>query len=121
MGELLVVRSKIKEVAKGMNVSSSFAEALSDFTASLLKDAEARTQENKRSTVMGKDVAFSFVAPKKAADTLVVRSKVKETIKSCNMASDLPETLDRVLTYVIAKACERSKENKRSTIQPRDL
>ena len=121
MGDMLVVRSKIKEVAKGMNVSSSFAEALSGFTASLIKDAEARTQENKRSTVMGKDVAFAFVAPKKAPDSLVVRSKVKEAIKSCNMAGDLAETLDRVLLYVIQRACERAKENKRSTIQPRDL
>ena len=79
---MLVVKSKIKEVAKDMNVAGTFAEALSDLAATLIRDAEARTEANKRSTVMGKDLALCFITNKKMPkEMLVVRSKVKETIK----------------------------------------
>ena len=56
MGELLVVRSKIKDVAKGMNVAGNFAEALSDNVESLIKDAMRRAKENKRSTIQPRDL-----------------------------------------------------------------
>ncbi len=121
MSELLVVRSKVKESAKGMHVSSDFADALSRTLANLVRDAEARAQENKRSTVMSKDLAYNFVAAKKVADMLVVRSKVKETIKKCNVAGDFADALNRVAALLLAEACRRAKDNKRSTIQARDL
>ena len=56
MGELLVVRSKIKDVAKGMNVSGDFAEALSEKCESLVKEAMRRSKENKRSTIQPRDL-----------------------------------------------------------------
>lgn len=119
---MLVVKSKIKEVAKDMNVAGTFAEALSDLAATLIRDAEARTEANKRSTVMGKDLALCFITNKKMPkEMLVVRSKVKETIKNCNMGGDLPEHLNLVLCHLVQRACERARENKRSTIQPKDL
>ena len=56
MSELLVVRSKIKDVAKGMNVSGDFAEALSDKVAGLIKDAAQRAKDNGRATVKARDL-----------------------------------------------------------------
>lgn len=56
MTELLVVRSKIKDVAKDMNVSGNFADALSVKTEQLVKDAIRRAQENKRRTIMAHDL-----------------------------------------------------------------
>ena len=56
MGELLVVRSKIKEVAKGMNVAGDFADALSDKVEMLIKEAMRRSKENKRSTIQPRDL-----------------------------------------------------------------
>jgi len=121
MGELLVVRSKVKEVAKGCNVASDFAEALNDVLVGLLNEAETRCQENKRSTVMPKDVPLYFLAGKKAKEMLIVKSKVKENVKDCNCSSELGDALNMVATYLVNKACERCGNNKRSTIQPRDL
>lgn len=56
MGELLVVRSKIKEVAKGVNVSGDFAEALSDKVEDLIKEAVERAKANKRGTIKPRDL-----------------------------------------------------------------
>ena len=56
MAELVVVRSKIKEVAKGMNVSGDFAEALSEKVEELIKDAVERAKENKRGTIKPRDL-----------------------------------------------------------------
>ena len=121
MAELLVVRSKIKTVAKNFNVSSDFADALSAKMATCIKDACARTLDNNRRTVMKKDIPHFFTAPKKAKEMLVVRSKVKDHVKNCNVAGDFHEGLNAVATMCVNKACERAKANKRSTIQPRDL
>ena len=56
MTELLVVRSKIKDVAKDMNVAGDFADALSVKVEQLIKDAIKRAQENKRRTIMAHDI-----------------------------------------------------------------
>ncbi len=56
MAELLVVRSKIKDAAKNMNVSGDFAEALSARVADLIKDACKRASENGRKTVQSRDL-----------------------------------------------------------------
>ena len=56
MTELLVVRSKIKDVAKDMNVAGDFADALSVKVEQLIKDAIKRAQENKRRTIMAHDL-----------------------------------------------------------------
>ena len=56
MAELLVVRSKIKEAAKGMNVGGDFAEALSNKCGELIRDASRRAKENGRSTLKARDL-----------------------------------------------------------------
>ena len=56
MSELLVVRSKIKDVAKDMNVSGDFADALSIKVEELIKEACRRATENKRSTIQPRDL-----------------------------------------------------------------
>lgn len=118
---MLIVKSKIKSVAKGCNVASNFAEALHEVLCGYLKDAEQRCQDNKRSTVMPKDIPCNYLAPKKCKEMIVVKSKIKENIKKCNVSSELVTSLNKVATHLVNKACERCKANKRSTIQPRDL
>ena len=56
MAELLVVRSKIKDLAKGMNVAGDFAETLSKKVEDLIKDAAKRADANGRKTVQSKDL-----------------------------------------------------------------
>jgi len=55
------------------------------------------------------------------ADMVVVRSKIKELAEGMNVSSDFASSLNEEVVSLIKKACERSKANKRSTIQPRDL
>ncbi|MCD4666868.1 DUF1931 domain-containing protein [archaeon] len=56
MAELLVVRSKLKDYAKGMNVSGDFADALSKKVEMLIKDACERAKANGRRTVQARDI-----------------------------------------------------------------
>ncbi|TET38804.1 MAG: hypothetical protein E3J72_02290 [Planctomycetota bacterium] len=60
--------------------------------------------------------------PKKR-DVLVVSSKVKKYIKSKRMKSSgsLAEALSDELYGLIDRAMKRTKENRRGTVQPRDL
>lgn len=57
-GEVLVVASKVRNYLKGKGVkmSGDLIGALNDKVKSLLDDASARTQANKRSTVKPQDV-----------------------------------------------------------------
>ena len=56
MKDSFVVRSKIKEYIKDMNVSGDFSEALSKKCEQLIKDAIERAKANHRRTVQGKDI-----------------------------------------------------------------
>ncbi|MDO8556322.1 MAG: DUF1931 domain-containing protein [Nanoarchaeota archaeon] len=56
MADLLVVRSKIKDVAKNMNVAGDFAEELSKRVEVLIKDAARRAKDNGRATVKARDL-----------------------------------------------------------------
>ena len=56
MAELIVVRSKIKDYEKGMNVSGDVAEALSKKVEQILSEAIERAKANKRRTVMKQDI-----------------------------------------------------------------
>ena len=56
MAENLVVKAKIKEVAKGFNVAGDLAEALNVKVHDLVKTACARAEGNNRKTVMAKDL-----------------------------------------------------------------
>ncbi len=52
----LVIKSKIKEAVKGMNVSSSVADALNKRVEQILKEAADRAKANNRKTVMSQDI-----------------------------------------------------------------
>ena len=52
---------------------------------------------------------------------VVVRSKIKELAEGMNVAGDFAEALNEEVVTLIKKACERARNNKRSTVQPRDL
>ena len=121
MSDMLIVKSKVKDVAKGMNVAGDFAEGLNKVAVSLIKDACSRAKENKRATIMGKDLSYSFIVPKKAEDMIVVKSKVKEYATDCNVSHEFADKLNLVLNYHVKEACRRAQENKRATIQQRDL
>lgn len=56
MTDLLVVKAKIKDAAKGCNVAGDFAEALDKKMRQLVADACARAEANNRKTVMAKDL-----------------------------------------------------------------
>lgn len=56
MGDSLVVRSKIKEYAKDMNVSGDFADALSKEVEHIITRAIERAKANKRSTIQPRDL-----------------------------------------------------------------
>jgi histone H3/H4 len=52
---------------------------------------------------------------------LVVKSKIKEYIKDCNVAGDFADALNKEVEALISKAEERCKSNGRKTVQARDL
>ncbi|MBI3033129.1 DUF1931 domain-containing protein [Candidatus Woesearchaeota archaeon] len=52
----VIVKAKIKDVAKGFNVSGDFADTLSNKVEQLIKDACSRAEANGRKTVMAKDL-----------------------------------------------------------------
>jgi histone H3/H4 len=56
MTDSLVVRSKLKEYIKDMNVSGDFSEALSKKCEQLIKDAIERAKANGRRTVQSRDL-----------------------------------------------------------------
>jgi len=61
MGDLLVVQSKVKEVAKkvggkDLRFSGDAVQALSDRVGSLLKEAASRAKANGRKTVKPQDI-----------------------------------------------------------------
>ncbi len=57
---MLIVRSKIKEVARDFNVASDFPDALNKVTEMLVKEACLRARENQRRTIMAKDLSLLF-------------------------------------------------------------
>jgi histone H3/H4 len=54
--DMIVVKAKIKELAKGYNVAGDFADALNEKTRDLVKDAIKRAEANNRKTIMAKDL-----------------------------------------------------------------
>ena len=56
MADLVVVKAKMKDLAKGCNVSGDFAEALDGKVRTLVADAVKRAEGNNRRTVMAKDL-----------------------------------------------------------------
>jgi len=62
-----------------------------------------------------------------AKETLVVKSRLKEVVlkygknKVRNMSEDFAKRLSEEVESLIAKAVKRAEENKRATVQSRDL
>ena len=52
---------------------------------------------------------------------LVVKSAVKHSLKSHNVASNFVEALDKEVKVLIDKAAKRASANGRKTVQARDL
>jgi histone H3/H4 len=71
--------------------------------------------------------ATKKVAKKSNRDVLVVASKVKEYIKTKGVdskilvAGDFAANLSEAVYGLIDKAIVRAQENKRSTVQPKDI
>ncbi len=117
--ETIVVKSKIKEVAKNCNVSSDFAEALNKKAVEEVKAAAKRAGANNRKTVSSKD---AYVGKSMAKEMLVVKSKVKEVVGSnYNVSGDFAEALNEVLTWYVQQACARAEANGRKTVTAKDL
>ena len=63
---------------------------------------------------MGKDVK----------ETLIVKSKVREYVKSLgdfNVSGDFLETLNVQVAYLLKKAAKRTEANSRKTVAARDI
>lgn len=116
--EMLIVKSKIKEVAKDSNVSGDFADALNKIAVDLVKEAVKRADANGRKTIQSKDV---FVGKLKAKTMLVVKSKIKEIAKNSNVSSDFADALNELLVWHVDQAAARAEANGRKTIGSRDL
>ena len=52
---------------------------------------------------------------------LVVKSKIKSAVPELNVASDVPEALNRKVLELLDEASKRAKLNGRRTLQARDL
>lgn len=116
--EMLVVKSKVKEVASGCNVAGDFADALNKVAVDLVKAAGKRAKDNGRKTVQAKDV---FVGKAKAKTMLVVKSKVKDVVKGANVSGDFADALNEMLIFNVEQAAARAEANGRKTVGARDL
>lgn len=56
MADFVIVKSKLRDFAEGMNVSSDFAESLDKKVKVLIKEAVGRAKANKRSTIQPRDL-----------------------------------------------------------------
>ena len=65
------------------------------------------------------------MAKKSNVETLFVKSKVREFIKSNNLNTSSGvldgETLNGLIIWILDKACARAKANGRKTVKARDL
>jgi histone H3/H4 len=116
--EMVVVKSKIKEVAGGFNVSGDFAEALNGVAVQMVESAAKRAEANNRKTVQGKDV---FLGKSNAKVMLVVKSKLKELVSGMNLSGDFAEALNEMLVWMVDQAAKRAEANGRKTIGAKDL
>ena len=116
--EMIVVKSKIKEVSGNCNVSGDFAEELNNLAVELIKKAGKRAEANGRKTVQAKDV---YVGESKREVMLVVKSKMKDVLSEQNFSGDFADALNEVLSKSVEQAVARAEANSRKTVQARDL
>ena len=55
------------------------------------------------------------------ADSIVVKAKIKEAVKDCNVSGDFADALNDALVEQVQKAVERAKGNGRKTVQAKDV
>ncbi|MFT4244497.1 MAG: hypothetical protein ACMXYB_03525 [Candidatus Woesearchaeota archaeon] len=118
MVEMVIVKSKLKEIADECNVGSDFAEALNLSVVSEVKKATSRAQANGRKTVQGRDV---FVGSINAKEMLVSKSKVKALVEELNVSGDFAEALNEVVVTMVSQAAAKANANGRKTVGARDL
>ena len=53
--------------------------------------------------------------------SLIVRSKVKSTVKGMRLAGDFYGAMDKKVEEILKEAAKRAKDNGRATIRPVDL
>ncbi len=116
--DMIVVKSKIKEVSGNCNVAGDFAEALNGAAVEAVKAAAKRADANGRKTVQAKD---AFVGKHEAKVMLVTKSKVKDVVGNHNVSGDFAEALNEVLVWMVGQACARAEANGRKTVGARDL
>lgn len=56
MSSGIIVKSKVKDIAKGMNVSGDFADALDVEVERIIQKAMDRAKANKRNTIQPRDI-----------------------------------------------------------------
>ena len=117
--EMLIVKSKIKEMASGFNVGSDVADAMNATAHMMLQMAAKKAEANGRKTVQGKDLII--VEGKLPTEMLVVKSKLKEAVSGYNVGGDLADALNYMLAWVVMQAGKRAELNGRKTIQARDI
>ena len=115
---MIVVKSKIKEVANGCNVSGDFADALNGAAVMMVQDSAKRAQANGRKTIQAKDV---FIGDSTGGPMLVVKSKVKDVVSGNNVSGDYADSLNEILKWLVQQACARAEANGRKTVGARDL
>lgn len=118
MAEMIITKSKIKEVVGDCNVAGDFAEKLNEIAIKEVKEAASRAEANNRKTVQAKDF---FPGKASAKVMLVVKSKVKELDKNKNFSGDSAEALNELLTHYVQLAAQRADANGRKTVGARDL
>lgn len=118
MAEMIVVKSKIKEVAKDCNVAGDVAEALNEVAHTIVAAAAKRAEANGRKTIQAKD---AYVGKTIAEPMLVVKSKVKEAANGMSVSGDFAEALNSVLVWFVEQAAARAEANGRKTLGARDL
>lgn len=118
MVEMLITKSKVKEVVDGFNVAGDFADELNEVAIAEVKKAGTRAESNGRKTAQAKDVYPGKVSAKVM---LVVKSKIKEVLKDMNVSGDFAESLNEVLVRAVKEASQRAEGNGRKTVQARDL
>ena len=116
--EMIIVKSKIKEVAGDSNVSGDFAEALNKVAHAEISAAVKRAEANGRKTVQARDV---YLGELSANTMLVVKSKVKSVAKKVNVSGDFADGLNQLLVWKVEQAALRAEANGRKTIGARDL
>lgn len=115
---MLVVKSKVKNVAGDCNVSGDFADALNEAAVNLVKQAAKRAEANGRKTVQAKDV---MVDAPQAKEMLVVKSKLKDVVSGQNVSGDFADALNSLLVWHVEQAAKRAEANGRKTVGARDL